>query len=31
MLERKDIEGRDAPEIAADLAAAFEKYCGGEG
>lgn len=31
MLERKDIEGRDAPEIAADLAAAFEKHCGGEG
>jgi len=29
MLERKDIEGRDAPEIAADLVAAFEKYCGG--
>mgnify|MGYP001560021089 CR=1 FL=1 len=31
MLERKDIEGRDAPEIAADLVAAFERYCrGGE-
>jgi putative YphP/YqiW family bacilliredoxin len=28
MLERKDIEGRDAPEIAADLASAFETFCG---
>lgn len=28
MLERKDIEGRDAPEIARDLVAAFETYCG---
>jgi putative YphP/YqiW family bacilliredoxin len=28
MLERRDIEGRDAPEIAADLSAAFEKWCG---
>jgi putative YphP/YqiW family bacilliredoxin len=28
MLERRDIEGRDAPEIAADLAAAFQKWCG---
>lgn len=27
MLERRDIEGRDAPEIAADLVGAFEKYC----
>jgi putative YphP/YqiW family bacilliredoxin len=27
MLERRDIEGRDAPEIADDLLAAFEKYC----
>jgi len=28
MLERKDIEGRDAPEIAGELVAAFETYCG---
>lgn len=28
MLERKDIEGRDAPEIARDLAGAFETFCG---
>jgi len=28
MLERRDIEGREAPEIAADLAAAFDKWCG---
>jgi putative YphP/YqiW family bacilliredoxin len=27
MLERRDIEGRDAPEIAADLVGAFEKHC----
>ena len=27
MLERKDIEGRDAPEIAGDLTAAFETFC----
>lgn len=27
MLERKDIEGREAPEIAADLVAAFKKWC----
>ncbi len=27
MLERKNIEGRDAREIAADLTAAFERYC----
>jgi putative YphP/YqiW family bacilliredoxin len=27
MLERKDIEGRDAKDIAADLTAAFERYC----
>jgi putative YphP/YqiW family bacilliredoxin len=30
MLERKDIEGRDAPEIAADLTAAFQKHCGAQ-
>ncbi len=30
MLERRDIEGRDAPEIAADLVEAFEEYCGKE-
>ena len=30
MLERRDIEGRDAPEIAADLTAAFEKWCGAQ-
>ncbi len=28
MLERRDIEGRDAPEIAADLVGAFEEHCG---
>ena len=28
MLERKNIEGRPAQDIAADLTAAFEKYCG---
>lgn len=28
MLERRHIEGRDARDIAADLTAAFEKYCG---
>ncbi len=28
MLERKDIEGRDAPAIAGDLVAAFATYCG---
>jgi len=28
MLERKNIEGRAAQEIAADLVAAFERYCG---
>ena len=27
MLERKNIEGRVAQEIAADLVAAFERYC----
>jgi putative YphP/YqiW family bacilliredoxin len=27
MLERKDIEGRDAAAIARDLTAAFERYC----
>ena len=27
MLERKNIEGRQAPDIARDLVAAFEKYC----
>ena len=27
MLERKNIEGRPAPDIAADLTAAFERYC----
>lgn len=30
MLERKDIEGRDAPEIARDLVAAFETFCNGQ-
>jgi putative YphP/YqiW family bacilliredoxin len=29
MLERKDIEGRDAPEIARDLVSAFETFCNG--
>jgi putative YphP/YqiW family bacilliredoxin len=28
MLERKNIEGRPAPDIAADLTAAFDRYCG---
>ncbi|HYT03697.1 MAG TPA: BrxA/BrxB family bacilliredoxin [Gemmatimonadales bacterium] len=28
MLERKNIEGRPAPDIAADLTAAFERFCG---
>jgi len=28
MLERKNIEGRAAHEIAADLTAAFDRYCG---
>lgn len=28
MLERKQIEGRAAQDIAADLTAAFERYCG---
>jgi len=28
MLERRDIEGREAPEIAADLTAAFDEWCG---
>ncbi len=27
MLERKDIEGRPAPDIAGELAEAFDKYC----
>ena len=27
MLERRDIEGRPAQQIAADLVAAFERYC----
>ncbi|HVM41982.1 MAG TPA: BrxA/BrxB family bacilliredoxin [Gemmatimonadales bacterium] len=27
MMQRRAIEGRDAPEIAADLVQAFEKYC----
>lgn len=27
MLERKNIEGRNAQDIAADLAAAFDKHC----
>ncbi len=27
MLERRDIEGRDAPEIAADIVEAFEEHC----
>ena len=30
MLERKDIEGRDAPEIAGDLTGAFETFCSGQ-
>ena len=28
MLERKDIEGRDAPAIAGDLRSAFDTFCG---
>ena len=28
MLERKNIEGRNAKDIAADLTAAFDQYCG---
>ena len=28
MLERRNIEGRPAPDIAADLTAAFERFCG---
>jgi iron complex transport system substrate-binding protein len=31
MLERKDIEGRDAEAIATDLTATFEKYCTSNG
>ena len=27
MLERRQIEGRAAPDIAADLVAAFDRYC----
>jgi putative YphP/YqiW family bacilliredoxin len=27
MLERKDIQGRPAPDIAGELTAAFDKYC----
>lgn len=27
LMQRHQIEGREAPEIAADLTAAFEKYC----
>lgn len=27
LLERKDIEGRDAPEIARDLVSAFDTFC----
>jgi putative YphP/YqiW family bacilliredoxin len=27
MLERKNIEGRPAQDIAADLTAAFDRYC----
>ena len=27
LMQRHQIEGRDAPEIAEDLVAAFEKYC----
>jgi hypothetical protein len=30
MLERKDIEGREAPEIARDLMATFETFCSGQ-
>ena len=28
LMQRHAIEGRDAPEIAGDLAAAFETHCG---
>jgi putative YphP/YqiW family bacilliredoxin len=28
MMQRRDIESREAPAIAADLKAAFEKFCG---
>ena len=28
MLERHDIEGRSAEEIASDITSAFDKYCG---
>ena len=28
MLERKDIEGREAPEIADDLTSSFDTFCG---
>ena len=28
MMERRDIERREAPEIAADFKSAFEKFCG---
>ncbi len=28
LMQRHQIEGRDAPEIAVDLVAAFERYCG---
>jgi putative YphP/YqiW family bacilliredoxin len=28
MLERRQIEGREAPEIAAQLTAAFDEFCG---
>ena len=31
MLERKDIEGRRAPDIAMDLTAAFDRYCTASG
>ncbi len=31
MLERKDIEGRDADAIAAELTAAFDRYCNAAG
>ncbi len=31
MLERHQIEGRSAGEIAADLRGAFDRYCGGAG
>jgi len=28
MIERRDIESREAPAIAADLKAAFDQFCG---